>query len=88
MEITLIDHARERLLERGATEEEVRQTVRSGTPAPAGAGRQAKERVFPYNATWQGRHFAQKMVRAIYVEERNRLVVLTLYVYYGEWKDT
>jgi len=67
MEITLIDHARERLLERGA--EEVRQTVRSGTPAPARAGRQAKERVFPYNATWQGRHYAQKMVRAIYVED-------------------
>ncbi len=87
MEILLIDHVRERMSERGATEEEVRDTVLSGTPAPAKEGRQARERVFPYNAKWQGRNYAQKRVRAIFVEEHDRLVVLTVYVYYGEWTD-
>ena len=87
MEIVLIDHARERMRERGATEEEVRQAVLSGSAVEAKRGREAKERVFSYNASWQGRQYSQKKVRAIFIDEGDRLTVLTVYVYFGEWND-
>ncbi len=88
MEIVIIDHARQRMLERGASEDEVHDTMLSGTAASAKAGRQAKERVFPYNSDWQGRRHPQKKVRVIYVQEAERLVVITVYAYYGRWEDT
>jgi hypothetical protein len=86
MDIFIIDHARERMVSRSASEEKVRTTVREGTPAAAKAGRQARERVFAYNDTWQGQRYSQKKVRAVCVQEENRLVVITVYVYYGGWE--
>ena len=87
MDIFIIDHARERMVSRGATDEEVRTTVREGTPVPAKTGRQAREHAFAYNGTWQGKRYPQKNVRAVCVEEENRLVVITVYVYYGVWES-
>lgn len=46
------------------------------------------ERVFPYNGSWQGRRYPQKKVRAVYVKEDDRAVVITVFVYYGSWGDT
>ena len=86
MDILIIDHARERMVSRGATEEEVRATVRDGRSVSAKAGRQARESVFPYNGTWQGQRYPQKKVRAVCVAEEDRLVVITVYVYYGVWE--
>ena len=74
-------------MERGASEEEVRRTVLSGETSVAKPGRQAKERVFTYNSEWQGQPHAQKKVRVIYVQEAARLVVITVYAYYGRWED-
>ena len=87
MDVDFIDHARERMQTRGASLEEVRQTILEGAPVPAKAGREATERVFPYNGTWQGRRYQQKKVRAVYVREGDRAVVITVFVYYGSWGD-
>jgi hypothetical protein len=73
--------------ERGASEEEVRETVLHGTAVAAKRGRQAKEHVFAYNDEWHGRHYLERKVRVIFVEEPDRLVVLTVYVYYGKWTN-
>lgn len=87
MPITIIDHARERMLERGASDDEVRMTLEEGTPSEAKSGRKAKEKIFAYDGFWQGRRYPQKKVQVIYVEEGEELVVLTVYVYYGQWED-
>lgn len=86
MEFVLIDHAREHMLERGASEEEVRETPTLGERALAKAGRWAKERVCQYNDEWQGRHYEQKKIGVIHVEEDERLVVITVYAYYSRWE--
>ena len=54
---------------------------------PAKANRQAREHVFAYNGTWQGQRYPQKKIRAVCVEEDDRLVVITVYVYYGVWES-
>jgi hypothetical protein len=87
VELVIIDHARLRMAERGASEDDVRHAIETGRAEPQRAGRWAKEAVFPYNADWQGRRYEQKKVRAVYVEEGARVVVVTVYVYYGRWED-
>ena len=53
MRVTIIDHARDRMRERGATEDEVMATLSKGTELRAAGGRKVKELVFSFNAVWQ-----------------------------------
>ncbi|GBC85425.1 hypothetical protein HRbin11_01874 [bacterium HR11] len=57
MEIRLHPHARERMVERGVTEEEVRMTVTNGEQFPAKFGRKGFRRNFPFHQTWRGRYY-------------------------------
>jgi hypothetical protein len=75
-------HARERLRDRGATEEEVVETIRTTPWTPAQAQRFECHRNFPYGADWNGRLYATKQVRPIFVEEASHIVVVTVYVYF------
>jgi hypothetical protein len=75
-------HARERLRDRGTTEEEVVETMRTAPWTPAGAQRFECRRDFLYGADWNGRFYATKQVRPIFVEEPSEIVVVTVYVYF------
>ena len=68
MEITVIEHAQERMAERGATFMEVRQVVRAGQAVNAKVGRKAKEMVLDYDDTWLGKQYARKKVKVVFVE--------------------
>ena len=37
---------------------------------------------FAFEDCWNGRFYAKKMVRPIFVEEEDEIVVITVYVYY------
>ncbi len=87
MKIQIIEHAKIRMADRGATESEVRETVRTGIPVKAKKGRKAKEKLFHFGKIWQGHSFLQKKLKVIYVEEGKALVVITVYVYYGKWEE-
>ena len=69
MVVRLHPHARERIIERGATEEEVKETVRSGETFPVKFGRVGFRRHFPYNDLWQGKRYSVKQVEAIATRE-------------------
>ena len=76
-------HAKERMVERGATEKEVIATVREGERTPAKFGRVGFRRNFAYNAKWRGRRYANKQVEAIAVRESENpesWVVITVIV--------
>ncbi|MCL5292350.1 MAG: DUF4258 domain-containing protein [Actinobacteria bacterium] len=85
MEVIFIEHALERMLERGTNADEVRKVLEIGDRVQAKQSRNAKEAVFDYGSEWLGREFKQKKVKAIYAEEADQLTVITVYVYYGEW---
>jgi hypothetical protein len=37
---------------------------------------------YPFGAEWNGKFYATKQVRPIFVEEAGEIVVVTVYVYY------
>jgi Domain of unknown function (DUF4258) len=82
VEIRLHFHAKQRLVERGASEAEVVQTVETGEPFAAKYGRQGFRRAFAYNGMWQGRTYATKQVEAIAVREADDWLVITVLVKY------
>jgi hypothetical protein len=75
-------HAQERLLERGATEEEVVATVEKGEAFPAKFGRTGFRRNFFFNDIWRGRHYTTKQVEAYAVQDGNDWLVITVITRY------
>ena len=57
MEVVLHPHARERLAERGVTEDEAVSTVKSGERFPAKFGRVGFRRNFSYGKQWRGKYY-------------------------------
>ena len=67
---------------RGATEEEVVESVRTAPWNPAEQGRLECRKEFPYNREWNGKYYALKQVRPIFLEEADVIAIITVYVYY------
>ena len=63
--VRLHPHARERMQERGATEEEIQATVAQGEQFPARFGRTGFRRNFQFDQEWRGRHTKQVEVYAV-----------------------
>jgi hypothetical protein len=80
--VRLHPHARQRLLDRGATEAEVLATVRAGERFLAKFGRTGFRRNFAFGGTWRGRTYATKQVEAYAVNERGWLVITVIVKYF------
>lgn len=80
--IVISPHAWEKMFDRGASESEVKVAISTGNPEPARKGRIMFRKNFGFNSWWRGRHYAVKQVAPIVTEETDRLVVVTVYVYY------
>jgi hypothetical protein len=80
--IEFSQHAIDQLTDRGATRSEVEEAIRTGEPAPAKKGRHAYRKNFPFGANWKGRRYETKQVMPIVLEKPDRLVVITVYVFY------
>ena len=84
MTVRIHPHAVERMVERGATPEEVTATVKGGERFPAKFGRVGFRRNFPFDGLWRGRRYATKQVEAYAVgeSEDDWLVVTVIVRYY------
>ena len=80
--VRLSGHARYNVSRRGAAEEEVIKEIRTAPWRPAKRGRLECRKDFVFNAVWNGKRYATKGVRPIFVEELEEIVVVTVYVYY------
>ena len=80
--VRLHPHARERLQERGATEEEIQATVAQGEQFPAKFGRTGFRRNFPFDQEWRGRHYRTKQIEAYAVQEGADWLVITVITRY------
>jgi len=77
-------HLKARMLQRGVTEEEVEHTLRNGWQADdAKLGTDGKVFVFPYNAQWESKYFAEKEVTVYYKFIRGKFMLLTVKARYG-----
>jgi len=82
MRVLFHPHALERMVERGASEDEVMLTVLEGEQFLAKFGRNGFRRNFPFEGQWRGRNFAVKQVEAYAVEEQDDWLVITVIVRY------
>ena len=82
MAIKIHPHARERMKERGATEEEVTSTIRDGEKFSAKFGRAGFRRNFTCDALWKGKRHKTKQIEVFGVKERDDFIVVTVLVKY------
>jgi hypothetical protein len=75
-------HARERLVERGVTEEEIIATVANGEQGPAKFGRTLFRRNFVFDSIWRGRRYGTKQVEVFAVDEGDHWLVITVIAKY------
>ncbi len=80
--IRLSKHARGYTGKRGFTEWEVEEAIRTCPWTPAELGRKECRKDFPFDALWNGKHYATKQVRPVFAEEVTEIVVVTVYTYY------
>jgi len=82
MTVRLHRHAKERLSERGATEEEVIATVQTGERFLVKFGRTGFRRNFPFHGKWRGKRYTTKQVEAYAVAEEGWLVITVIVKYF------
>lgn len=80
--IRLSRHARGYLTRRGFTEAKVKETIRTSPWQSARSGCMEAVKDFPYQAVWNGKFYATKRVRPIFVEEPTEILVITVYTYF------
>jgi hypothetical protein len=82
MAVRFHPHARERMGERGATEDEVIATVEQGEQVPAKFGRAGFRRNFPFDSEWRGEYYRTKQVEAYAIQEGPDWLVITIITRY------
>ena len=82
--IRLSKHALRYIDRRGFTVREVEEAIRTASWQPAELGRLECRKDFAYGEEWNGRIYATKQVRPVFVEESGEIVVITVYTYYFE----
>ena len=80
--IEFSSHSLEKMIDRGATREEVELAVRSGNAEPARKGRTTFRKNVAFNGRWRGKFYTVKQVAPIVAEEADRLIVVTIFVCY------
>ena len=78
MQVNFHPHARQRMKERGATENEIKATVEHGEQFPAKFGRTGFRRNFLFENEWRGKHYRTKQVEAYAVQEGADWLVITI----------
>ena len=79
-------HARDNMRARGVSEQEVEQVIAAGRPSHVRAPRLAREMLFTQGYDRKGTYYPHQLVRAIFVEEDDRMVIVTIVSYYGRWE--
>ena len=80
--IRLSGHASGYRCRRGFTEADVETTIRTSPWQLAQHNRLEATMDFPFNDEWNGKRYATKRVRPVFVEEADEIVVITVYTYY------
>lgn len=80
--VVFSDHALLQMQERGATRDEVIDTIRTGEKLPVKENRRAYRKNFQFNKRWGKKFYRIKQVMPIVKEEQNKIIVITAYTFY------
>ena len=80
--IEISPHARQQMQERGIEQAEIITAIREGQVEPARKSRVMYRKNFQFDDVWRGRRYRIKQVAPVVAEQSDRLVVVTVYVFY------
>ena len=80
--IRLSKHALGYTVSRGFTVAEVEDAIRTCTWGAAELGRLDCRKDLAYGREWNGKVYATRQVRPVFVDEAREIVVITVYTYY------
>lgn len=80
--IRLSEHAKEQAHYRGCDEKEILETIQTTSWKRAELGRLQCKKDFSFNKIWNDKEYKTKQIKPIFVEEKNEIIVVTVYVYY------
>jgi len=86
MEIQIDPHTLERAEERGTNEEEIKDVILTGFLIPAKYGRIGKAKVYEFKQKRHNKYYEQKRIEVFYLIEGEKIVAVTVYVFYGKWE--
>jgi len=86
MKIQIDNHTLKRLEERGTSEEEIKDVINTGFSIPAKYDRIGKAKIYDFRRERNGKHYEQKRVEAIYIMEKDSIITVNVYVFYGKWE--
>ena len=86
MDIQIDPHTLERAVERGSSEEEIKDVINTGMPILAKRGRLGKAKVYNFQKTRRNRYYEHKRVEVVYIIENAVAITVTVYVFYGKWE--
>jgi hypothetical protein len=87
MEIEIHEHTLSRALERGTNRREIVDVLESGIECNADVDRYCKYKLFSFRKVRNDRYYEQKRVEVIYILEKDCLITVTVYVFYGKWES-
>ena len=87
MKIQIDPHTLERAEERGTNEDEIKDVINTGFAIPAKYERKGKAKVYEFKKKRHGKYYEQKRVEIVYTIEDDNIITVTVYVFYGKWKE-
>ena len=78
----LSKHALGYSVSRGFTVAEIEEAIRTCAWGAAELGRLDCRKDFPFGQNWNGKIYATRQVRPVFVDEAEETVVITVYTYY------
>jgi hypothetical protein len=86
MDIFIDPHTLERAEERGTDENEIIDVINTGFSIPAKYDRLGKAKIYSFQKQRHGKFYNQKRVEIFYTIVENRVITVTVYVFYGDWE--
>lgn len=80
--ITFSPHSLESMRKRGTTKEEVERVIREVNWQEARNERFEAKHNFSYHAKWNKKFYETKQVNPIFIIDREKIIVITVYVFY------
>ncbi len=87
MKIQIDPHTLQRAEERGTNKDEIKEVLVNGYDITAKRYKKAKAKVYKFNQNRLNKFYKQKRVEVIYTIESDKIVTITVYVFYGNWKE-
>ena len=86
MEIQIDLHTLERAEEQGTNEGEIKDVINTGFSIQAKYGRIGKAKIYEFKQNRFNKYYEQKYVEVFYIVEEDKIITITVYVFYGKWE--